>query len=146
MYRRKRKGRRRQNSLRTTRAPRSDWGGTVTAAPAGAVIICAASGYQRRRFESLYDFGDNCLRRLVDRNGQSIIRLFNIRELAGEDGFRCEVSVPGAQAASNKLIAALEINELNRSGAKVIAIAPFEGGASQDDVSLRFIPLFNRLV
>src|SRR5438876_2736802 len=113
MYRRKRKGSRRQNSLRTTRAPRSDWGGTVTAAPAGAVIICAASGYQRRRFELCSDFCGNCLRRLIHRHGDGIIRLFNIRELAGEDGFRCEVSVPGAQGAKNEFRSALEMNELH---------------------------------
>ena len=54
--------------------------------------------------------------------------------------------VPGAQAVSNKLIAPLQIYELNRSGAKLIAITPFEGGASQDDILLAFIPLFNRVV
>src|SRR5438105_2508338 len=115
----------------------SGWGGTVTAAPAGAVIICAASGYQRRRFELCSDFCGNRLRRSVHRHGDGILWLLQIRELAGKDGFRSEMALARAQAAKNEFIAALEINELNRSGAKLIAITAFEGRASQNCILFR---------
>ncbi len=69
---------------------------------------------KRRRFGEMQvgdDLGDEFLRGMRNVEDQSVLRLFQIGELSGENGFSGEVAVPRFDVAAHDFVGSTEIDD-----------------------------------
>jgi len=74
----------------------------------------ATGSHKRRRFGEMQlrdDLGDEFFRGMRNVENQSVLRLFQVGELSGEDGFSGEVAVPRFDVAAHDFVGSTEIDD-----------------------------------
>src|SRR4029077_18358670 len=81
---------------------------------------------QRRRFGQMQvadDRGGEFFRRMRNVEGQSVVWLFQVGELAREDGFSGEGAVPRFDVAAHQFVSSTEIDDAHiEAGGKQVAV------------------------